>query len=109
MKTNVMAKRGLCTLLQRNGIIERTRKVAAVGGAYSARDSWLYWFHVPGHKGRYIPQELSAAWGQDVFNYDLTELPGLTISMLPWAQSKSPGAGSGALRCALYLFSGGGY
>lgn len=34
-------------------------------------------FHVPGHKGRYVPRELSAAWGQEVFSYDLTEVPGL--------------------------------
>ncbi len=34
-------------------------------------------FHVPGHKGRYIPAELYAAWGPAVFAYDLTELQGL--------------------------------
>lgn len=34
-------------------------------------------FHVPGHKGKHMPGELSAAWGRDVFAYDLTELPGL--------------------------------
>ena len=35
-------------------------------------------FHVPGHKGgRGAPPELDAAWGRPVFEYDLTELPGL--------------------------------
>lgn len=35
-------------------------------------------FHVPGHKGgRGAPPELCAAWGEPVFRYDLTELPGL--------------------------------
>ena len=35
-------------------------------------------FHTPGHKnGRIVPQALAAAWGSDIFRYDLTEIPGL--------------------------------
>jgi arginine decarboxylase len=66
-------------------------------------------FHVPGHKGRYIPQELSAAWGQDVFNYDLTELPGLDNLHAPVGAIKKAQELAAELygaRCTFFLVGG---
>ena len=56
-------------------------------------------FHTPGHKnGQIVPQALAAAWGSDVFRYDLTEIPGLdnlahpegvlAESMAAWAAAR---------------------
>lgn len=56
-------------------------------------------FHTPGHKsGRLVPQALRAAWGEAVFRYDLTEVPGLdnlahpegalAASMAAWAEAR---------------------
>ncbi|MEE0433793.1 MAG: aminotransferase class I/II-fold pyridoxal phosphate-dependent enzyme [Peptococcaceae bacterium] len=56
--------------------------------------------HTPGHKsGRLIPAALREAWGEAVWHYDLTELPGLdnlahpeevlAASMAEWAKDRS--------------------
>lgn len=56
-------------------------------------------FHTPGHKnGRLLPQALRDAWGSAVWQYDLTEIPGLdnlahpegalAESMAAWAEAR---------------------
>lgn len=53
-------------------------------------------YHTPGHKsGRLVPEALARAWGEDIWRYDLTEIPGLdnlahpegalAASMAAWA------------------------
>ncbi|MDO4280575.1 MAG: aminotransferase class I/II-fold pyridoxal phosphate-dependent enzyme [Peptococcaceae bacterium] len=56
-------------------------------------------FHTPGHKsGLVVPQPLLDAWGADIWQYDLTEIPGLDnlahpegvlkASMAAWAAAR---------------------
>lgn len=56
-------------------------------------------FHTPGHKsGRLLPPVLADAWGEAIFRYDLTEIPGLdnlahpegvlAESMAAWAAAR---------------------
>jgi len=67
-------------------------------------------FHTPGHKnGRIVPQALAAAWGSDVFRYDLTEIPGLDNLAHPeGVLAESMAAWAAARGCAhvQYLLSG---
>lgn len=66
--------------------------------------------HTPGHKsGRLIPAALRAAWGEAVFRYDLTEVPGLDNLAHPeGALADSMAAWAAARGCAHvhYLLGG---
>ena len=67
-------------------------------------------FHTPGHKnGRLVPQPLRDAWGDAIWQYDLTEIPGLDNLAHPEGVLKDSMAGWAAERhCAhvQYLLAG---
>lgn len=67
-------------------------------------------FHTPGHKnGRLVPQALRDAWGSEVWQYDMTEIPGLDNLAHPEGVLADSMAGWAAARgCAhvQYLLGG---
>ncbi|MGI6129187.1 MAG: aminotransferase class I/II-fold pyridoxal phosphate-dependent enzyme [bacterium] len=66
-------------------------------------------FHVPGHKGSYGLEELSSAWGPEILNYDLTELPGLDNLHAPEGvirEAQELAAELYGARCTFFLVGG---
>lgn len=66
--------------------------------------------HMPGHKnGTVLPAALKEAWGENIFHYDLTELPGLDNLHAPEGiikQSQEQAAAIFGAKSAHYLING---